>query len=68
MNVTVTLSRNKETKNINLENKSTINDLLKIIQLKPDTVIVMEKNNPIPIDSIVKNGQKLTIIQVSSGG
>ena len=68
VNITVTLIRSNETKNVNLENESKIHDLLKKIHLKPDTVIVMEKNNPIPIDDNLRNGQKLTIIQVSSGG
>jgi len=47
---------------------ATIEDLIKIMQLKPDTVIAMRNNTPIPIDEKIKEGDKLTIIQVASGG
>jgi len=66
--ITVKLSRAKETKEIQLETESTVNDLLKKMNLKPDTLIVMSDNVPIPIDNALKDGQEVTIIQVSSGG
>ena len=53
---------------INLEKGSTVEHLLKKIKIKPDTIIVMSNNKPIPIDDILKNNQELTIIQVASGG
>jgi hypothetical protein len=31
-------------------------------------VIVLNENKPISVDEELKNGQKLTILQVSSGG
>ena len=68
MKIKVKLSRNSTIKELNLETKSTVEDLLKKIGLKPDTLIVMNKGAPIPIDNILKDGQELTIIQVSSGG
>jgi len=66
--ITVKLSRAKETKEIHLETESTVNDLLRKMNLKPDTLIVMSDNVPIPIDNALKEGQEVTIIQVSSGG
>ncbi len=36
--------------------------------MKPDTLIVMKDNSPIPIDDRLNDGDKLTIILVSSGG
>ena len=36
--------------------------------MKPDTLIVMQNNKPIPIDQELQDGENLTIIQVSSGG
>jgi len=66
--ITVKLSRTKETKEIHLEIESTVNDLLRKMNLKPDTLIVMSDNVPIPIDNALKEGQEVTIIQVSSGG
>ena len=68
MKITVKIQRSNNTKEVELKEKSTIQDLLKIIKIKPDTVIVMNSNKPIPIDDIIKDKQELTILQVSSGG
>ena len=68
MIIRINLSRNNETKDIEVQTGSTVNDVLKKINLKPDTVIVMDKDKPIPIDDVVVDGQDLTILQVSSGG
>ena len=68
MKIKVKLSRTNETREINIEKETTVGDLLKKINLKPDTLIVMNKDLPIPIDNVLKEGQELTIIQVSSGG
>jgi len=66
--VTIKISRNNEIKTIDLEKGSKIQDVLTKINMKPDTLIVMNKNKPIPIDDEVKEGDELTILQVSSGG
>ena len=68
MKITVKLSRTKEKKELQLETGSTVNDLLSKMNLKPDTLIVMSDNSPIPIDDLLKEGQEVTILQVSSGG
>ena len=68
MNIKVKISRTNETKEINLEKGLTVEDVLKKINLKPDTVIIINKSKPIPIDEEIKDGEELTIIQVSSGG
>lgn len=68
MNIKVKISRTNETKEISLEKGLTVEDLLKKINLKPDTVIIINKSKPIPIDEEVKDGEELTILQVSSGG
>ena len=68
MNIKVKISRTNETKEISLERGLTVEDVLKKINLKPDTVIIINKSKPIPIDEEVKDGEELTIIQVSSGG
>ena len=62
------ISRTKETRKINVETGSTVEYLLKKIKLKPDTLIVMSNNEPIPVDDVLNEGQELTIIQVASGG
>ena len=68
MEIKVKISRTKETREINVEPGSTVEYLLKKIKLKPDTLIVMSNNKPIPIDDVLNNNQELTIIQVASGG
>jgi sulfur carrier protein ThiS len=66
--ITVKLSRTKVIKKINLKERSIVEDALKKINLKPDTVIVLNENKPISVDEELKDGQKFTILQVSSGG
>ena len=68
MEIKVKLLRTKETKKIYLETGSSVDHLLKKIKLKPDTLIVISNNKPIPVDDILNGGQELTIIQVASGG
>ena len=68
MKITVKISRTNEIKTIDLDKESTVQDVLIKINLKPDTLIVMNKNKPIPIDDEIKDKQELTILQVSSGG
>ena len=68
MKITVKIQRSNDTKEVELKEKSTIQDLLKLIKIKPDTVIVMSGNKPVPIDDIIKDGQELSVLQVSSGG
>jgi sulfur carrier protein ThiS len=68
MKIKVKISRTNETKEISIETGSTVEDVLKKINLKPDTVIIMNKSKPIPIDDEIKDGEELTVLQVSSGG
>jgi sulfur carrier protein ThiS len=58
----------KTNKEIEMQKGSTIIELLKKMQLKPDTLIVLRDNKPIPIDDMLENDQELQIIQVASGG
>jgi sulfur carrier protein ThiS len=66
--ISVKLSREKEVKEVNLEEGSLVLDLLKKLKLKPDTIIVLKNNLPIPVDDQLKDKQILSIIMVSSGG
>jgi sulfur carrier protein ThiS len=66
--IKVNISRINKTKEIQLEKGSTIENLLKKLNLKPDTLIIMNKNTPIPADSVLNHNQEITIIEVSSGG
>jgi thiamine biosynthesis protein ThiS len=66
--ISAKILRTNNTKEIDLKKDSTVNDLLEKLNLKPDTLIVMRNNTPIPIDDIINDGDKFEIIQVSSGG
>ena len=66
--IKIKIPRNKQLKEITIEKGSTVEDLLKKINIKPDTIIVMNKNQPIPSDDFLNEGQELTILHVSSGG
>jgi sulfur carrier protein ThiS len=68
LKIKVKLSRTKESREITLKEGSTVGDVLRKIKLKPDTVIVINNNTPVPVDDVLNNDQILTIIQVSSGG
>jgi sulfur carrier protein ThiS len=61
-------TRSNNIKELNIRKGSTVEDLLKRIKIKPDTVVIIDKNKPIPIDDELYEGQNLTILQVSSGG
>lgn len=68
MKIKIKISRTKETKNLELEAGTKVQDAIKKLNLKPDTIVVMSKNKPIPIDNELRDGEELVIIQVSSGG
>ena len=68
MKVKVKISRTNEIKQVDIEKGSTVQDLLKQINLKPDTIIVMNNNKPIPIDNELEGMGDLIILQVASGG
>jgi sulfur carrier protein ThiS len=56
------------TDEIDLECGSKMYDLLKKINLKPDNIIILRGNTPVPVDDAITEEQELTIIQVASGG
>ena len=68
MKIKIKISPGNTVKNIELKTGSTVYDLLKKIQLKPDTVIVIKDDIPIPIDDIINQNNELRIIKVASGG
>jgi len=68
LKIKVNLSRTGEIREINIDMGSTVEDVLRKIKLKPDTVIALSNNTPVPIDDVLTQDQELTIIQVSSGG
>ncbi len=53
---------------IEVADRSTAYDILKKLELTPDTMIVVRNDQPIPIDEELKENDKIKIIQVISGG
>jgi sulfur carrier protein ThiS len=69
MKVKVEIQPDNKVIDIDIDKDSAIvTDVLLKLNIKPDTVIVIKKNIPIPIDENIENGDKLKIIRVASGG
>ncbi|UCF13300.1 MAG: hypothetical protein JSW06_03330 [Thermoplasmatales archaeon] len=68
MKITVKILPLNSIKEVNLKPGSKVYDVLKKINLRPDTTIVLKGNTPIPIDEILGEEQELSILQVASGG
>ena len=68
MKIKVRVSNKENFNKIHLEEGSTVEDLLAKLTLKPDTIIVLYKNKPIPYNSDLSDNQEITLIKVSSGG
>jgi sulfur carrier protein ThiS len=56
------------TREIELKPGSKAYDLLKKIQIKPDSVIILKNDVPIPADETIDKDQELKIVKVASGG
>ena len=68
MKIHIKLLPKNVTDEIDLECGSKMYDLLKKINLKPDNIIILRDNTPVPVDDILTEEQELVIIQVASGG
>ena len=64
----VKISFLKKEQEVEIEEESTVSDILKEIKLNPQTVIVSRQGEIIPDTEKVKNGDKLEAIRVVSGG
>jgi sulfur carrier protein ThiS len=68
LQVKVKRIRTKKTQNVKIKEGFKVEDLIYKLNLRPDTLIVMKDNMPIPIDSNLNDNQELVIVEVSSGG
>ena len=66
--IKVKLSRTNENKEIKIKEGSRIQDLLKKLKFKPDKIIVLCNNKPIPIDYTISSDKELILVEISSGG
>jgi len=53
---------------VDVANGTTVSELLQKMHLGPGAFVVLKNNVPIPVDSILKDDQELSILQVTSGG
>jgi sulfur carrier protein ThiS len=53
---------------VEVKKGTSISDLLRSLQLRPDGFIVLKKNIPTPIDDVITDNEELCLLQVASGG
>ena len=68
MKVQVTKFNDRSPIELEVDENSTPYDVLKKLELTPDTMIVLRDEKPIPIDEELNENDKIKIIQVISGG
>ncbi|MDI6707806.1 MAG: MoaD/ThiS family protein [Candidatus Thermoplasmatota archaeon] len=68
MLIKVILTPEKERKEVELPKNTKIYDLVKKLNLNPDTVIVLRGDTPVPIDDVLAKEETLEIVRVISGG
>ena len=68
MQINVFYDREKVEKNIELDENSSIKDLLAKMNINPVTVIVSKDNNIITEDEKINDKDKIKLISVISGG
>jgi len=68
LKIKIKISKTNTIKDVQLAKGSTVGDILEHLKVRPDAVIVMSKNLPIPVDDTLNEDQEITIIQVASGG
>lgn len=68
MQVEVFFDRKKEEKTIEVDENSSVKDLLSKMDINPVTVIVSRDNNIILEDEKIKDKDKIKLISVISGG
>jgi len=66
--ISVILSRTNQKKTIDIEEHTSIQDVLKKLLIKSDTCLTLLNNKPVPIDTELEKDQIITLIEVTSGG
>ena len=68
MKIKVKIARTSSEEIIEISKKTRVIDILKQLNVKPDTCIPLINGKPVPIDITFEDNQILSIIEVSSGG
>jgi sulfur carrier protein ThiS len=66
--ISVILSRTNQKKTIDIEEHTSIQEVLKKLLIKSDTCLTLLNNKPVPIDTELEKDQTITLIEVTSGG
>jgi len=62
------IEKTNTTKEIQLENQTTVLEILKELEINPETVIISKNNNLITQEAKLDNDDSIEILQVISGG
>ena len=62
------LPTRKETRVVELEEGSTVEDLIRKLELYPDAWIALRGNDPLPSDEELAEGDDIKLVSVVSGG
>ncbi len=62
------LPTKKETKRINLEKGSSVEQAIRMLGLYPDQWVPVRNDLPLPLDEKLEDGDELKLISVVSGG
>ncbi len=57
-----------DTKEVVVDENATVDDLLKALDLHPDSFLVFKDGRPLPLDSDIGDGKGIKVIRVASGG
>ena len=68
MKIQVTIFDDKSIQDLEVSENATAYEVLKKLELQPDTLIVTRNDQPIPIDEELNNRDRLKLIRVISGG
>jgi sulfur carrier protein ThiS len=68
MRITAELFPARETKAVELPPGSSGYDLIKLLGLAPDVHLLVREDVPIPIDEKLRDGERVRVIAVVSGG
>lgn len=55
-------------KPVDIPEGGTVLQLLRSISIRPDGVVCFIDDMPVPVDSVLKDGQELTVVEAASGG
>lgn len=58
---------NKSEKKMDVDDECTYEELLNILDINPETVLVLNNGQAVPLDEIIDSGD-LTILKIVSGG